>query len=103
MRAGSEAAGIWLPDALIVLSFRLSDHATAQEALLAAANADPSDPALNGIAAFYLAVSLFRQGKHEEARELALAAAAKMKPLPKDGQNALANIAGATDLILSLP
>ena len=47
-------------------------------------------------------MSLFRQGKHDEARKLALAAAAKMKPLPKDEQNALANSADHLDLILWL-
>src|SRR5260370_24286645 len=47
-------------------------------------------------------MSLFRQGKHDEARKLAIAAAAKMKPLPKDEQNPLANGAYYDDLILWL-
>ena len=47
-------------------------------------------------------MSLFRQGKNDEARKLALAAAAKMKPLLKDEQNPLANIAIPDDLILWL-
>ena len=47
-------------------------------------------------------MSLFRQGKHDEARKLAIAAAAKMKPLPKDEQNPLADGAGHDDLILWL-
>jgi len=41
------------------------------------------------IAAFYRAMSLFQQGKKDDARKLATAAAAKMKPLPKDEQNPL--------------
>jgi eukaryotic-like serine/threonine-protein kinase len=57
---------------------------------------------VTGIAAFYRAMSLFRQGKEEEARKLALAAAAKMKPLPQDEQNPLANEANHDDLILWL-
>jgi hypothetical protein len=55
-----------------------------------------------GTSAFYLAMSLFRQGKPDEARKLAIAAAAKMKPPPKDEQNPLANDANLNDLILWL-
>jgi hypothetical protein len=47
-------------------------------------------------------MSLFRQGKPDEARQLASAAAAKMKPLPKDEKNPLADKAGHDDLILWL-
>jgi hypothetical protein len=82
--------------------YRSTNDAAAQEALLAAANANPSDPQVTGMAAFYRAMSLCRQGKHDEARKLALAAASKMKPLPKDEQNPLANIVGADGLIMWL-
>ena len=47
-------------------------------------------------------MSLFRQGKADEARKLATAAAAKMKPLPADEQNPLAGGADHDDLILWL-
>ena len=47
-------------------------------------------------------MSLFRQGKPDEARKVAIAAAAKMKPLPADEQNPLAGGANADDLILWL-
>jgi hypothetical protein len=47
-------------------------------------------------------MSLFRQGKRDQARKLAAAAAAKMKPLPNDEQNPLANNAYYDDLILWL-
>ena len=47
-------------------------------------------------------MSLFRQGKPDEARKLAIAAAAQMKPLPKDEQNPLASDAYYDDLILWL-
>ena len=47
-------------------------------------------------------MSLFRQGNPEEARKLAIAAAAKMKPLPKDENNPLAGDAVHDDLILWL-
>ena len=56
--------------------------AAADEALLAAAKAGPNNPSVTGTSAFYRAMSLFRQGKPDEARKLATAAAAKMKPLP---------------------
>jgi hypothetical protein len=72
------------------------------EALVAAAKAGPNNPQATGIAAFYRAMSLFRQGKEDSARQLALSAAAKMKPLPKDEQHPLANQATHDDLILWL-
>jgi hypothetical protein len=46
--------------------------------------------------------SLSRQGKSDEARKLAIEAAAQMKPLPKDEQNPLASDAYWDDLILWL-
>jgi hypothetical protein len=52
-----------------------------------------------GTAAFYRAMSLFRQGKPDQARQLAHAAAAKMKPLPKDEKAPLADNADHDDLI----
>jgi hypothetical protein len=48
------------------------------------------------------AMSLFQQGKKDEARQLATEATAKMKPLPKDEKNPLADNASADDLILWL-
>ncbi len=53
-----------------------------------------------GTSAFYRSMSLFRQGKEDEARKLATEAAAKMKPLPKDEKNPLADDADHDDLIL---
>jgi hypothetical protein len=47
-------------------------------------------------------MSLFRQGRDAEARQLAKEAAAKMTPLPKDENNPLADGAGHDDLILWL-
>ena len=88
--------------ALGAVEYRSTNDAAAQEALLAAANADPSSRTVTGTAAFYRAMSLFRQGKHDEARKLALAAAAKMEPPPKDEQNPLAIVAISDDLILWL-
>jgi hypothetical protein len=64
--------------------------------------ASPNDPHVTGTSAFYRAMSLFRQGKKDEARQLATEAAAKMKPLPADDKNPLAGGAEHDDLILWL-
>ena len=82
--------------------YRSGNYAAADEALLAAAKAGPNNRCVTGTSAFYRAMSLFRQGKQDEARKLAIAAAAKMKPLPKDEQNPLAGDANHDDLILWL-
>jgi hypothetical protein len=70
--------------------------------LLAAAKAAPDNPHVTGTSAFYRAMSLFRQGKNDEARKLATEAAATMKPLPADEQNPLAGNSNVDDLILWL-
>jgi hypothetical protein len=82
--------------------YRSGNDAAALEALLAAEKAGPNNAIAKGIAAFYRAMSLFRQGKPDEARKVAIAAAARMKPLPNDEQNPLANGAYYDDLILWL-
>jgi WD40 repeat protein/tetratricopeptide (TPR) repeat protein len=82
--------------------YRSGNYAAADEALLDAANANPNNPHVVGTAAFYRAMSLFRQGKKAEARKVAIGAAAQMKPLPKDEQNPLVNGAYWDDLILWL-
>jgi hypothetical protein len=69
---------------------------------MGAVKTDPNNPCVTGIAAFYRAMSLYRQSKKDEARKLAIAATAKMKPLPKDEQNPFANGAYYDDLILWL-
>jgi hypothetical protein len=92
----------WTLLALGMAEHRSANEAAAQEALLAAAKADPSNPHVTGIAAFYRAMSLFRQGKPNEARKLAVAAAAQMEPPPKDEQIAFAASDTENDLILWL-
>jgi hypothetical protein len=101
--------GKWRKYTLLALGmaeYRSGHYAAALEALEAADKAGPnnlpSNPQVTGIAAFYRAMSLFRQGKEDSSRKLALAAAATMKPLPKDEQNPLANSATHDDLILWL-
>jgi eukaryotic-like serine/threonine-protein kinase len=92
----------WMLLALGMAEYRSGNFAAADEALLAAAEAGLNNPWVPGIAAFYRAMSLFRQGHEEAARKLASEAAAQMKPLPQDEQNPLANQATHDDLILWL-
>ena len=92
----------WKLLSLGMAEYRSGHYAAALEALDAAAQAGPNNRWVTGIGAFYRAMSLFRQGKANEARRLALAAAATMKPLPKDEKNPLADNATHDDLILWL-
>src|SRR5262249_53240614 len=92
----------WNLLALGMAEYRSGNDAAAEEALLAATKAGANNPFVTGPAAFYRAMSLFRQGKPDEARKLAIEAAAKMKPLPKDDNNPLAGGANHNDLVLWL-
>jgi hypothetical protein len=80
--------------------YRCGHFAQADAALLAVENAEKIPGYLSGTSAFYRAMSLFQQGKKDEARRLATEAAAKMKPLPKDEKNPMADNAYNDDLIL---
>jgi tetratricopeptide (TPR) repeat protein len=82
----------WNLVALGMAEYRSGHDAAAEKALLAAAQAGPNNPHSTCTAAFYRAMSLFRQGKKDEARKLATAAAAKMKPPPADEKDPLANL-----------
>jgi tetratricopeptide (TPR) repeat protein len=93
--------GEWNPLALGMVEYRSGNDTAADRALLAAAEAGTKNRIVTGLAAYYRAMSLFRQGRKEEARELALATAVKMKPLPKDDNNPL-DVGGPNDLILWL-
>lgn len=90
----------WCLMALGMAEYRSGNDAAADEALLAAGKADPNNPSVTGISAFYRALTLFRQGKAEEARSVAIAAATQMKPLPADERNTLNE--SQEDLILWL-
>src|SRR5439155_17706410 len=92
----------WNLLALGMAAYRSGNDATANEALLAAMQAGPNNPQVMGISTFYRAMSLFRRGRGDEAHQVAHAAAAKMRPLPKDEKNPLADNASADDLILWL-
>jgi hypothetical protein len=79
-------------------AYRIGRFAYADSALVDA----EGNPEVGGTATFYHAMSLFRQGKENEARNLATDAAAKIKPLPNDEMNPLAGGASTDDLILWL-
>jgi serine/threonine-protein kinase len=92
----------WYLMALGMAEYRGGNYAAAEESLLAAEKAGPTNRYVTGTSPFYRAMSLFRQGHEDEARKLAMAAAAKMKPLPRDENNPLAGDADHDDLILWL-
>ena len=62
--------------------YRGGHDAAAAQTLLAAAKAGPNNYFVTQIAAFYRAMSLYRLGKPDEARKVAIAAVRKMRPLP---------------------
>jgi serine/threonine protein kinase len=82
---------LWFQMALGMGEYRSGHFAEADAALRAVENAAGSPRFLTGTSAFYRAMSLFHQGNKEEARRLATEAAFKMKPLPKDEKNLLAD------------
>jgi tetratricopeptide (TPR) repeat protein len=84
--AGEDGQSYYLL-ALGMAEYRSGNDAAAEKALLAAEKALPVNPLVTGTSPFYRALILFRQGKVEEARKLATATAAKMKPLPQDENN----------------
>jgi hypothetical protein len=86
--------------ALGMAEYRSGHFAEADAALIAAAKGDEKNSSRAGTAAFYRAMSLYRQGKMDEARSLATAAATEMKPLPNGEKDPLAGNAGHDDLIL---
>jgi hypothetical protein len=90
----------WFQMALGMAEFRSGHFAEADAALFAAATGGKDDPRVVGTSAFYRAMSLFRQGKEQEALQLTTRAASEMKPLPKDENNPLTDNAGHDDLIV---
>ena len=79
----------WFPLTLGMAEYRSGPFAEADKVLVAAIAGGKGNAHITGTAAFYGAMSLFRQGKPDEPRQFAYAAAAKMKPLPKDEMNPL--------------
>ena len=81
--------------------YRSGHLAEADAALIVTADRVATNPdVVAHTKAFYRAMSLFRQGKESEARKVATEAASRMRPLPADEKNPLADNANADDLIL---
>jgi hypothetical protein len=80
----------WSQMALGMAEYRSGHFAEADAALITAANSAQNNPWVAGTSPLYRAMSLFRQGKEDEARQLAIEAVSKMRPLPKDEKNPLA-------------
>jgi tetratricopeptide (TPR) repeat protein len=79
----------WRLLALGMAEYRSGNDAAANLALLAAVKAETTNATVAGLSGFYRAMSLFRQGKRDLARKLAIETAAQMQPLPRDEQNPL--------------
>jgi hypothetical protein len=88
--------------ALGMAEYRSGHFAAAERALLAASELGKNNYYVSGTAAFYRAMSLFRQGKEPEARSLASETASRTKPLPVDENHPLTGNDNADDLILWL-
>jgi tetratricopeptide (TPR) repeat protein len=86
-----------------IAEYRSGYFTEADAALIAATTDAKNVPYVAGLAGFFRAMILFRQGKPDEARKLALEAARMTRaPLPKDEKNPLAGRASTEDLILWL-
>ena len=92
----------WFQIALGMAEYRSSHFAAADAALTAAVKLGKNNPHVADTSALYRAMTLFRQGEEDEARMLATAAAAGMRPLPKDEKEALADNVIDDDFILWL-
>ena len=90
----------WFQMDLGIAEYRSGHFAEAVAALSAGENAGGTNTPVPCTSAFYHAMSLFRQGKKNEARRLAIDASFKMKPFPKDEKNPLADNSNFDDLIL---
>jgi serine/threonine-protein kinase len=106
---GTGAGRWWDLLALGMAEYRSGNDAAAEKALLAAdeailvtAKGDEYYRRMTGTSAFYRAMSLFRQGKSDEARKLATEAKAKMKPLPASEHASQVATANHLDIILWL-
>ena len=105
VQLGRTSHHVYLPYFLMaqgMAEYRSGDWAEADAVLLAAANRAEDNFYVADTSALYRAMSLFRQGKEQQARQLAIEAVSRIKPLPKDEKNPLAGNANNDDLILWL-
>jgi serine/threonine protein kinase len=92
--------------ALGMAEYRSGHYPQADQALAAVAAAPSQDKdtsaKIQGIAGFYRAMSLFRQGRETEAQDLFSATEAMMKPLPADEQKPAVSETNQDNFILWL-
>lgn len=81
-----------------IAEYRAGKHEAAAETLLTVIG--DGQQHISVTSAFYLAMSLSRQGKDDEARMVAMEAISRMRPLPIDDDNPLAGGGNHDDLIL---
>src|SRR5262249_48128595 len=96
----TDLMGRYLRVTLGMAEYRNGHFAKAEATLATGIEEAKKEGRMVGLPSFYLAMSLFQEGKTNEARRLAIEAHAKMKPLPKDEKNPLADGATPDDLIL---
>jgi len=92
----------WFQMCLGMAEYRSGNYAAANQALLTAAKSGSTNRYITLTSEFYRAMSLFRQGKPDEARKLATDAAVQMHPLPDESNPLADNDVGHDDLILWL-
>jgi eukaryotic-like serine/threonine-protein kinase len=85
--------------ALGMAEFRSGRYRAAEDALLSAARGGQNADAAR-ISAFYRAMSLFQQGRKDEARDVAAKAITGMKPLPQDECDIVAGTEALSDLLI---
>jgi cellobiose-specific phosphotransferase system component IIA len=90
----------WSQMGLGMAEYRHGNFAAADQALSAAEEAGKNNHWVKDASRFFHAMSLFRQGKEAEARQLFAEAEAQMKPLPADERQPLANGADLNDVVV---
>lgn len=90
----------WTQLSLGMVEYRRGDFESAEKTLIKAAEIDPKGTQAPILADFYRAMVLERRGKSDDARKLAAATAARMRPIPKDEKDLMAGGADYDDLIL---
>ena len=88
--------------ALGMAEYRNSNYPAAEETLTGAVKSGKDQPHVCDTSRFFLAMSLFQQGKAAEARTLFTEAEAQMKPLPADERQPFTDGATPDDLIVWL-
>ena len=85
-----------------IAEYRHGNFPSANQALSTVEKAGKDERLVQDPARLFRAMSLFRQGKEAEARQLFAEVEAQMKPLPADERQPLANAAGHDDVIVWL-